>query len=57
MIINCDTCIMRDIACSDCVISVLFAPSVTPAEITTTEERALLALAEHGMVPPLRFAQ
>lgn len=48
---------MRDIACSDCVISVLFAPSVTPAEITTTEERALLALAEHGMVPPLRFAQ
>lgn len=56
MIIDCDSCTMRDLACSDCVVSVLLEIGDRPtAEITGVEERALTALAEKGLVPPLRF--
>lgn len=48
---------MREIACADCVITVLFTPASTPAEISPSQGQALVALADQGMVPPLRFAQ
>jgi hypothetical protein len=51
---------MRDLACEDCVVSVLLtiaSPSGTAPEITLRENVALGVLAEHGLVPPLRFAQ
>ena len=53
MIIDCATCEMRDIACDDCVISVLLStpPEIEIADETTT---ALGHLAAGGLVPPLR---
>lgn len=56
MIIDCDTCVMRDLACSDCVVSVLLTISDRPnAEISTAEMSAISALSDKGLVPPLRF--
>lgn len=56
MIIDCDTCAMRDLACSDCVVSVLLTISDRPnAEISTAEVSAISALSDKGLVPPLRF--
>ncbi len=56
MIIDCDTCTMRDLACSDCVVSVLLTISERPtAEITHAEVTAISALSDKGLVPPLRF--
>jgi hypothetical protein len=56
MIIDCDTCVMRELACGDCVVSVLLGP---PGAMTTgfdAEERAALdVLADSGLVPPLRL--
>lgn len=58
MIINCDTCVMRDIACGDCVVSVLLNIEPAPgknAELTNRDEAAINLLAIAGLVPPLRF--
>lgn len=70
MVIDCDTCTVRGLACGDCVISVLLghpgmpAPARAPdgipeagtvVEIGTDEHRALDVLAEAGMVPRLRL--
>jgi len=45
MIIDCDSCIMRDIACKDCVVSVLIsAPnneSHEPSELGLEEARVI----------------
>ena len=53
MLIDCDRCDMRDIACDDCVINVLLGapPEVELADETT---QALRVLADGGLVPPLR---
>jgi hypothetical protein len=54
MIIDCDRCEMRNIACDDCVVSVLLG--APPAgEIGDVEAGALRALADGGLVPPLRM--
>jgi len=60
MIIDCDSCTMRDLACEDCVVSVLLSiasPGQSQPEITSQENLALSVLADRGLVPPLRFAQ
>ena len=53
MLIDCASCEMRDIACDDCVISVLLGtpPAVEIEDETTV---ALGLLADGGLVPPLR---
>lgn len=54
MLIDCDTCRMRNTAtCDECVVPVLFG--LTPVEIDETERRALANLAEAGLCPPLRL--
>jgi hypothetical protein len=53
MIIDCDRCEMRDIACEDCVVSVLLGAPPT-AELGD-DERAFAVLADAGLVPPLRM--
>lgn len=54
MIINCESCKMRDLACGDCVVSfILDNPS--PAQINRDQAVAMEVLAENGLVPPLRF--
>ena len=56
MIIDCDTCTMRDLACSDCVVSVLLTIAERPpSEFSTAEVSAISALSDKGLVPPLRF--
>lgn len=58
MIINCQTCVMREIACGDCVISVLLEVKPLPgknAEFTKGDEVAINLLSNAGLVPPLRF--
>ena len=51
---------MRDIACRDCVVSVLIeAPSESAhssADIGAEESRVIDLLASRGMIPPLRYA-
>lgn len=66
MVIDCDGCAMRDLACHDCVVTVLLgmpsvradadpAPVRAPLEVTPGEQAALAVLSDHGMVPPLRL--
>ena len=52
--IDCDTCVVRGLACHDCVVTVLLGP---PPELTMEddERRALDVLAQGGLVPPLRL--
>lgn len=54
VLIDCHTCLMRDVACADCVVSVLLGD---PAELSLAddEQRALNVLAGEGMLPPLRL--
>lgn len=54
--IDCDTCLVRGLACHDCVVTVLLGP---PPELCLHDDgiRALEALAEGGLVPPLRLVQ
>ena len=54
--IDCDSCVVRGLACHDCVVTVLLGP---PPELTfdDDERRALDVLADGGLVPPLRLIQ
>jgi len=53
MIIDCDTCEVRGLACGDCVVAVLLG---SPPELSEDEQRAIGVLAEAGLIPPLRLA-
>ncbi len=49
---------MKNIACSDCVITVLLNIKPLPgktAEFSTQDQTAINHLSTAGMVPPLRF--
>lgn len=52
MIIDCAGCQLRDLACEDCVVTVLLGP---PGGLETAEQEALAVLADGGLVPPLRM--
>ena len=51
--IDCDTCLVRDLACHDCVVTVLLGPP--PEQLADDQEAALAVLAGSGLVPPLRL--
>ncbi len=53
--VDCDTCAVRDLACGDCVVSVLLGMPDSGVEIDSSEQAALEALADSGLVPPLRL--
>jgi hypothetical protein len=59
MIIDCDRCEVRNIACDDCVVSVLLAapPADERGDIEWGEDEsgAIRALAAGGLVPPVRM--
>ena len=61
MLIDCETCAVRDVACGDCVVTFLFAAlpveagRPTPVHLDPDEAGALQVLAEYGLVPPLRL--
>jgi hypothetical protein len=52
--IDCDSCLVRGLACHDCVVTVLLGP---PPELAfdNEEQQALEVLAGSGLVPPLRM--
>jgi hypothetical protein len=54
MIIDCDSCVVRGLACGDCVVSVLLGVPPT-VEIDALERRAIDALGRAGIVPRLRL--
>ncbi|WP_026239572.1 hypothetical protein [Parafrankia discariae] len=56
MLIDCDACAVRGVACGDCVVTVLLAPPSTGVEWDEDERRALAALADAGLIPRLRLA-
>ena len=57
MRIDCDTCVARDIACGDCVMTVLLAAPSTRVDLDEDERAAIGSLAEAGLVPPLRLVR
>lgn len=52
--IDCDSCLVRGLACHDCVVTVLLGP---PPELRLEDEEkaAFAVLADSGLVPPLRL--
>jgi hypothetical protein len=57
MLIDCDTCVGRGTACGSCVLSVILEPAGTGVELDEDEFSAINALADGGLVPPLRLVQ
>ena len=59
MLIDCDSCAMRGLACGDCVVTVLLGAPVAAnsdaVELDGAERAALAVLADSGLVPPLRL--
>jgi hypothetical protein len=55
MLIDCETCTVRGLACSDCVVSVLLGVPDDGAELDGPEQDAIGVLADAGLVPPLRL--
>lgn len=54
--VNCDSCVARGASCQDCVITVLLgAPEGGAVDFEPAERSAIAALAESGLVPPLRL--
>jgi hypothetical protein len=55
VIIDCDSCEVRGLACGDCVVTALLGAPPSGVEIDEGERAALDALAGSGLVPPLRL--
>jgi hypothetical protein len=55
VLIDCDGCAMRDLACADCVVTVLLGGPPGALEVDDAERRALDVLADSGLVPRLRL--
>ena len=55
VLIDCDSCAMRDLACADCVVTVLLGGPPGVVEVDDAERAALDALADSGLVPRLRL--
>lgn len=55
--VDCDTCLVRGLACHDCVVTVLLGPppELDGLSFDDDERRALDVLADSGLVPPLRL--
>lgn len=54
VLIDCERCVVRGSGCDDCVVTALLGTPRT-VEIGDREQEALQALADVGMVPPLRL--
>lgn len=50
MLIDCDTCAARDVACRECVVTFLLAPPRGGTDWDEEERRALKALADGGLI-------
>lgn len=57
MLIDCDACEVRGLACGDCVVTVLLGAPPEGVELDAAERQALEALADGGLIPRLRLVQ
>ena len=60
MLIDCETCSVRGIACPDCVISVLLQTPHAPIngiDLDESERNAVSVFAASGLLPPLRLVR
>ena len=60
MLIDCETCSVRGIACADCVISVLLQTPDVPTnaiDLDESERNAVSVLAASSLLPPLRLVR
>jgi hypothetical protein len=55
MLIDCDRCEVRGLACGDCVVTVLLGAPPEGVMLDTEEQQAISVLADSGLVPPLRL--
>jgi hypothetical protein len=55
VLIDCDGCAVRDLACGECVVSVLLGQGGPAHEVDEGARRALDVLADSGLVPRLRL--
>ncbi len=55
VLIDCDTCVMRDLACHDCVVTALLGGPPGAVDVDEGEVAALGVLADSGLVPRLRL--
>lgn len=58
MLIDCESCVARDVACRDCVVTVLLErppPAIEPLDLDDAERAAIGRLANAGLIPPLRL--
>jgi len=55
MLIDCDSCAVRDLACGDCVVTVLLGAPPEGVDLDPADRRALEALADGGLIPRLRL--
>ena len=53
--VDCGSCAARAVACGDCVITVLLGAPTQGVDLDHDEQTALSALADSGLVPPLRL--
>ena len=55
MLIDCEACSVRDVACGDCAVGVLLGMPPTGGTLDAEERTAIGVLAASGLVPPLRL--
>jgi len=55
VLIDCDRCEVRGLACGDCVVTVLLGAPPDGVILDTEEQQAIGVLAGSGLVPPLRL--
>ena len=55
MLIDCDGCAVRDLACGECVVTVLLGAPPGVVEVDDGERAALDVLADSGLVPRLQL--
>lgn len=55
MVIDCDSCVVRGVACGDCVVTVMLGAPPGAIEVDHDEESALEVLARSGLVPRLQM--
>jgi hypothetical protein len=55
VLIDCDGCAVRDLACGDCVVTVLLGAPPGALEVDEGEAKALGVLADTGLVPRLQL--
>jgi hypothetical protein len=55
MLIDCDLCEVRGMACADCVVTVLLGSPPDGVVLDREEQQAIGVLARSGLVPPLRL--